>query len=341
MGPPVWAACFPTVSITGVTTSIPVLPLLSRNRTDVVHLCLDLLEWNGMDRLEPSMAWDMSLELKNGTYCICDGPTGNQVRTESTVQRTTITGPNTNTFNISTRTSDMPDPDTVDVITFDSYTTLVDVYSQAAVLEEMVDGIENPEFISRVWRLRNMMYTVIANDIDAYRPFYEIQQLSLKFALESSGYDVPADVRNEIRRTVYKENIEVFDDVHPGMERLAELGYDLYVISNGDPDMLDHMIEQADIGNLLEDTISAHEIETFKPDPAIYHHSADRIGVPIEKILHVSGGTMRDVWGAKNAGMQAAWLNRPGKHYPTESLGEDPDFTVERIHGIAEFLEST
>lgn len=235
----------------------------------------------------------------------------------------------------------MSDIDMADAVTFDSYTTLVDVYSQAAVLEEMVDGIEHPEFVSRFWRLRNMMYTVIANDIDAYRPFYEIQQLSLQFALESCGYDVPADVQNEIRQTVYKENIEIFDDVRPGMERLAELGYDLYIISNGDPDMLDHMVEQADIGMLVEDTISADEIEMFKPDPAIYRHSADKIGVPIENILHVSGGTMRDIWGANNAGMQTVWLNRPGKHYPTESLGEDPDFTIESIHDIAELLGPT
>lgn len=233
----------------------------------------------------------------------------------------------------------MPDLSTVDAVTFDSYTTLVDVYSQATVLDEMVDDIEHPEFVSRIWRLRNMMYTVIANDIDAYRPFYEIQQLSLQFALASYGYDVPADVQDEIRRTVYKENIEVFDDVRPGMERLAELGYDLYVISNGDPDMLDHMIEHANIETLVEDTISADEIETFKPDPAIYRHSADRIDTPIENVLHVSGGTMRDVWGAKNAGMQTVWLNRPGKHYPSESLGMAPDITIESINDIAELLE--
>lgn len=234
----------------------------------------------------------------------------------------------------------MPEFDTVEAVTFDSYTTLVDVYSQTDVLNEMVDDIENPEFVSRIWRLRNMMYTVIANDIDAYRPFYEIQQLSLKFALESFGYNVPAEVQDEIRRITYKENIEVFDDVRPGMERLRDKGYKLYVVSNGDPDMLNHMLEQANIETLVEDAISADEIETFKPDPAIYHHSADRVGVPIKNILHVSGGTMRDVWGAKNAGMQTVWLNRPEKHYPSESLGGPPDITIESINDLAELLES-
>lgn len=232
----------------------------------------------------------------------------------------------------------MVDLDHVETVTFDSYTTLVDVYSQADALVENVDGIEHPEFVSRVWRARNMMYTVLANDIDAYRPFYEIQGLSLNFALESFGYDVSKDVRDKIRRTVYKDRLAVFDDVKPAMERIGDLGYDQYVISNGDPDMLDHMIEQADISDVIEDTISADEVETFKPKLEIYRHSAERAGTPIKDILHVSGGTMRDVWGAKNAGMQTAWLNREEKHYPREHLGLDPDMTIATIRELADEL---
>ncbi|RBI58543.1 haloacid dehalogenase type II [halophilic archaeon] len=228
--------------------------------------------------------------------------------------------------------------DQVETVTYDSYTTLVDVDSQADVLKKKVDGIENPEFVSRVWRSRNMMLTVIANDIDAYRPFYEIQKHSLRFALESFGYEVPENVRDEIRRTVYKENISVFDDVKPAMERIRDLGYDQYVISNGDPEMLDHMVEQANIGDIIQDWISGHEVGTFKPELEIYRHSAARTGTPIKNILHVSGGTMRDVWGAKNAGMQTAWLNRETKHYPREYFGQDPDLTIATIRELADEL---
>lgn len=228
--------------------------------------------------------------------------------------------------------------DRIETVTFDSYTTLVDVYSQADVLADEVEDIEHPDFVSRVWRSRNMMYTVMANDIEAYRPFYEIQGLSLRYALESFGHEVPTDVRDRIRRRVYKQNITVFDDVRPGMERIADLGYDMYVISNGDPDMLEHMVEAAEIDGLLADTISADEVETFKPDEEIYHHSADRTGTAVDRILHVSGGTMRDVWGAKHAGMRTAWLNRPGKHYPKEYLGTDPDLTIADFHQLADIL---
>lgn len=48
------------------------------------------------------------------------------------------------------------------------------------------------------------MYTIIANGIDAYRPFYEIQVCSLRFAIESFDYVVTEEFRDEISRTVYK-----------------------------------------------------------------------------------------------------------------------------------------
>lgn len=203
-----------------------------------------------------------------------------------------------------------------------------------------VDGMEDAEEVSRFWRARNMMYTVIANDIEAYRPFYEVQGLSLRYALESYGYDVPEQVRDEIRQEVYKDRISVFDDVREGMERLYDAGYDLYIVSNGDPEMLDSMVEAANITDVIEDTISADEVETFKPDAEIYRHAAARTGTPIQDIYHVSGGTMRDVWGAKHAGMRTAWINREEKFYPREFLGEDPDIVVTDFHDLADQLNA-
>lgn len=227
---------------------------------------------------------------------------------------------------------------TPETVTFDSYTTIVDVDSQAEVLANRVDGMEDAEEISRVWRSRNMMYTVIANDIEAYRPFYEIQGLSLRYALESYGYDVSEQIRDEIRQEVYKDRISVFDDVREGMERLSDAGCDLFIVSNGDPEMLDSMVKAANISDLVEDTISADEVETFKPDVEIYRHAAARTGTPIQDIHHVSGGTMRDVWGAKHAGMQTAWINREDKFHPREFLGSDPDMVVTDFHDLADQL---
>jgi len=231
------------------------------------------------------------------------------------------------------------DFDSVSTVTVDSYSTLVDIGSQEAVLEAHVDGLDDAESVSQLWRAQYLQYSMIANDIDAYRPFWELIGQGLRYALESNGYDVPEATRDEIRRTVYEDELSIFDDVEEGIGRITDAGYEVYIVSNGSPDMLDHLVAAAGLGDVVTDAISADEVETYKPEAGIYEHAAERTDTPIGEILHASGGGMRDVWGAKHAGMSAAWVSRPGKTLPTEELGPDPDIVVEGFHDLADRLE--
>lgn len=224
-------------------------------------------------------------------------------------------------------------------VTVDSYTTLVDVSSQAAVLEAHVEEVEDGERVSQFWRNQYIQYSMIANDIDEYRPLWELIGQGLRYALKANGYDVPSDVRDRIRKEVYEDRITVFDDVADGIGRIVDVGYEVYVLSNGNPAMLEHLIETAELEDLVSDTISADEIGIYKPDPAIYQHAATRVETPIEDILHVSGGGMRDVWGAKHAGMKTGWLARPEQKAPHEYLGQDPDIIIEDFNELADRLE--
>ncbi|UIP00952.1 haloacid dehalogenase type II [Halobaculum sp. CBA1158] len=222
------------------------------------------------------------------------------------------------------------DPERVSTVTFDSYSTLVDVDAAEKALAERV---EDPEPVSKLWRARSLEYTFVSNAIDAYQPFYEMNRDALQYALDAHGVDISTDARDEIL-AVYHE-LDVFADVRDGIERLRDGGYDCYVVSNGNPEMLDSMVEHADIGDILTDTISADEVETFKPDAEIYRHAAARTGTPIDEIVHVTAGWF-DVMGAQHAGMQAAWVDR--KASPWEPFGPEPDVTIETFYELAEAL---
>ncbi len=222
------------------------------------------------------------------------------------------------------------DPDAVSTVTFDSYSTLVDVDAAEKALAERVS---DPEPISKLWRARSLEYTFVANEIDAYQPFYEMNRDALEYALSAHDAEIGDDERDKIL-AVYHE-LDVFDDVRDGIKRLRDGGYGCYVVSNGNPEMLDSMVEHADIGDLLEDTISADEVQTFKPDAELYHHAADRIGTPVEELVHVTAGWF-DVVGARHAGLQGIWLNR--KDAPWEPFDGEPDLTVDSIHDVADEL---
>jgi len=177
------------------------------------------------------------------------------------------------------------DPDRVRTVTFDSYSTLVDVEAAEAAL---ADRVPDPEPVSRLWRSRSLAYTFAANAIGVYQPFYEVNRDALTFALAAHDVDLSTDERDEIL-AVYHE-LEVFDDVRSGIERLREGGYEPYVLSNGDSEMLESMVEHTGIEDLVADTISTDEVETFKPAAELYRHGAARTGTPIDRIAHVTAG---------------------------------------------------
>lgn len=221
-------------------------------------------------------------------------------------------------------------PEQVTTVTFDSYSTLVDVDAAERALAARV---ADPVPVSKMWRARSLEYTFVSNHIDAYQPFYEMNRDALQYALEAHDADIGEEGRDEIL-AVYHE-LDVFDDVRDGIRRLRDGGYDCYVVSNGNPEMLDSMVEHADIGDLVEDTISADEVRTFKPDAELYRHAAGRTGTPIDEIAHVTAG-WSDVMGAQHAGMQGVWVDRKGTPY--EPFDGDPELTVETFYDLADEL---
>jgi 2-haloacid dehalogenase len=222
------------------------------------------------------------------------------------------------------------DPDRVQTVTVDSYGTLVDPSAAGSAL---ADRVEDPGPISNLWRSQSLLYTMVGNFIDSYQPFYEMNRDALAYALEANGVDLSETEIDDVL-SVYHE-LDVFEDVRDGIERIQSGGYPVYVLSNGNPEMLASMVDHADLGDLVEDSISADEIRTFKPAAEIYRHAAARTGTPIDRVLHVSGPTF-DVQGAIHAGMQGCWMDRGVG--PWGDFDGDPDLRVESFHELADEL---
>lgn len=220
--------------------------------------------------------------------------------------------------------------DRVTTITFDSYSTIVDV---DAVEQALAQHVEDPEPISKLWRSRSLAYSMVANFIDAYQPFYELNRYAMQYALAAHGIELSPAEQDEILAVYHA--LDVFEDVRSGMQRLRDAGYPLYVVSNGNPEMLASMVDGAGIGDVIEDTISADEIQTYKPHAEIYRYAAARTGTPIDQIAHVSAGWF-DVQGAMHAGMQGVWVNR--KQMPWEPFDGEPDLTVTNFHQLADVV---
>lgn len=213
------------------------------------------------------------------------------------------------------------DTDAVETITFDSFTTLVDVHRSTR--EALKPHVDDHEAVAQVWRFRAVEYRMLSNFMhDVYETYVETTRHALEYALAVNDVDLATETVDEILSVFF--DLHPFEDVRRSFERLSEK-YDLYIASNGNPEVLDAMIEVCEIEDLVEDTISAHEIEIYKPDIEYYRHVCDRIETEPSRALHVAT-PWYDVFGAKNAGMGAVWVNRLDG--PWERFDGSPDREV-------------
>lgn len=214
------------------------------------------------------------------------------------------------------------DTDAVETITFDSFTTLVDVGTSTT--RALAEHIEEPGPVADLWRFRAVDYRMVSTFTDVYETYEETTRDALEYALAVFEYDLPDDEIDAIV-SVFHE-LDVYDDVRPGMERLVDDGYELFVLSNGNPAVLESMVNRAGIDDLIEETISADDIQTYKPDTGIYEYAATRVQTPVENIAHVAT-PWYDIYGAMHAGNQAIWLNRNDD--PWDRFDGEPDAIVD------------
>lgn len=173
----------------------------------------------------------------------------------------------------------------------------------------------------------------MSNYIDEYRPFFNLISSALQHALNAYDAEVSNEGFKEILYTYH--DLDPFDDVRDGMKRLSDAGYDLYVLSNGDPEMLRSLVDVANIGPFLEDTISADEIQIYKPDEDLYQYAVERTETELHNLAHVSAPWF-DVQGAMHAGTQGVWVNR--ENGPWTYYNGTPDLTIESFYDLADIL---
>jgi len=107
-----------------------------------------------------------------------------------------------------------------------------------------------------------------------------------------------------------RNRVQLYDDVRPSLTRLRT-AYRLYAVSNGNADL-----KRCGIGDLFDGHVTAISAGAAKPDARIFTALADMAGVNPEQVVHVGDDPLADVVGARQAGMQAVWLNRDSRTWP-------------------------
>lgn len=118
------------------------------------------------------------------------------------------------------------------------------------------------------------------------------------------------------------------------LANLAERGFTLGVVSNGCGNV-DKLCEDFGYTPFLSVIVDSRRVGLFKPDPAIFQHAAEKLGLDPGEILMVGDSFDRDVRPAKKIGMKTAWLEG------VESRDcPDPSLVDLRLRNLADLREA-
>jgi 2-haloacid dehalogenase len=204
-----------------------------------------------------------------------------------------------------------------EAVLFDAYGTLFDVYSVGLLAEQLFPG--RGDALAALWRDKQIEYTRLASMSGRYRPFWELTRAGLRFAALKLG--LALERAEEDRLMNQYRHLSAFPENREVLAALKDRGIRAGVLSNGDPDMLAVAIKSAGFSDLIDPVLSAHVVQRFKTDGAVYALGPQALSLPAKKILFVSSNGW-DAIGATWYGFTTLWVNRSGA--PLEQLDTEP-----------------
>lgn len=126
----------------------------------------------------------------------------------------------------------------------------------------------------------------------------------------------------------YRAAWRAFPDVVPLLRELRTRGYRLGLLTNGSAAQQSEKLAATGLVAALDAVCISERIGVQKPDEGAFHALADALGVPASACLFVGDDPVRDVAGARSAGMCTVLVDRYAdgapdvRHQVLSALGE-------------------
>ncbi len=114
---------------------------------------------------------------------------------------------------------------------------------------------------------------------------------------------------------------------------LRAAGCKLALITNGFAETHNEKIERLGLAGSFDAIFIADEVGMLKPDPRLFAHACERLGVAPERAVMVGDRYHRDVTGAHAAGLGTIWLDIHAERIPAG--GPHPDVVVAGVGEVA------
>lgn len=192
-------------------------------------------------------------------------------------------------------------------LAFDVYGTLIDTHDVVSSLSEWLG--EDANHFSRIWREKQLEYSFRRGLMQNYVDFSECTRHALDYTCQLFNLNIARENKEKLLESYNK--LPVFEDVKDGLEKLRSSGFRLFAFSNGKGETVESLLKHAGIRDYFISVVSAQDLKSYKPNPAVYSHFLRKAEVNNDEAWLISSNSF-DVIGALSAGMRAAWVKRSG-----------------------------
>ena len=210
-------------------------------------------------------------------------------------------------------------------IIFDAYGTLFDVNSAAEKCKDKIG--DKWEGFANYWRTTQLEYTWLRSLMKRHKDFWQITEDSLEKSMKK--FNINNNMRNELL-SLYKV-LSTFSEVNETLQNLKRKNFKLAILSNGTPELLDHLVSTNNLENIFDDIFSIEEVKIYKPDSRVYDLPIKKFKFRKDEIVFLSANTW-DVSGAGNYGFNSIWVNRSNNIF--DSLDFKPKIEIKSLNEL-------
>ena len=227
--------------------------------------------------------------------------------------------------------------DRFEALTFDCYGTLIDwerglLDAFAPLLRRHAIAVPDDRLLA--------LFAAAEKEAEAgpYLSYREVLGRVMERIGGVLGFAPDAEERGHLARTL--PDWPPFQDTVEALDLLARR-YRLAIVSNIDDDLFAGTSRH--LGVSFAAVTTAQQVGSYKPAPAHFHRSLERLGLPVERVLHVAQSRFHDIAPARALGFATVWVNRrsgrPGSG-ATPEAGAVPDLEVPDLGTLARMAEA-
>ena len=217
----------------------------------------------------------------------------------------------------------------IKAIIFDAYGTLFDVNSAAEKCKDKIG--DKWESFSNYWRTTQLEYTWLRSLMKRHEDFWQITEDSLDKSMKI--YEIDSAMKNELL-DLYKILLP-FKEVPEVLKILKEKNFNLAILSNGTPTLLNQLVKSNNLENIFNDIFSIEEVGIYKPDSKVYDMPIKKYQIEKSEVTFLSANTW-DVSGGGNYGYNSIWVNRNNNIF--DKLDYSPKHQIKQLGELLDIL---